>query len=231
MHFITIIIAFRNGPRNQKTTKIEDTIISTLDIRICSDECLEEYGKYSTPYNTCVKDCTSSFFVKFKNLIKDENNKQCVCENLFYRAGNEIKCTEFPSNEKCKEKIPLYPIPLYGTNECLDHCSNNRILNPSEDICYETGTNCTLINSNTQLDQVNGKLKCDCSYKFYYNGNQKICLGKNDICQNGNKYYIPDEKQCINECPSEYVVFNYYCLNECPRFAIQEGKTCSCGMH
>ena len=214
------------------TTKAEPGDFTlTNTILICSNECTE-YGKYLTPYNTCVKDCENSYLVNGMNLRNDEYNKKCVCKGLFYIDENSHQKICYPNTiTSCLNTNNDYKIPLKPTNECLKFCSNDRILNPSEDECYETGTNCLTINVNTKLVTVDGKKKCDCAYKFYYDSNgKKICLGENDICPQSKKKYYPDTMQCIENCQSDYT-FKNYCLKECPAGStINEGdKICDCG--
>ena len=88
-------------PSNNKTTKIDE--ITNNDIYICSDTCLEEYGIYETTYGTCVKDCKTSSLAKNKNLINDEYNKKCVCEDLFYI--DEISHIIKKGMQRCDSRI------------------------------------------------------------------------------------------------------------------------------
>ena len=219
-------------PSSNRTTKVDE--ITSADIRICSDTCLEEFGIYKTPYNTCVRDCQTSFLVSGKNLINDEYNKECVCENLYYihETTHELICVANSIGQTCETAIPEYPIPLVTTRECLKKCSDNRITNPPEDKCYKDGTSCSTVSPYTKLVKVDGKRKCDCVYKFYYdNNNKKTCLDENDVCPEHRKKYFPDKKQCIEACPSDYYTFKNYCLKLCPGGSkINEGdKTCNCG--
>ena len=58
-----------------------------------------------------------------------------------------------------------------------------------------------------------GKLKCECKYKFYYynNNEKKACLEANDVCPERVKKYLPDTMQCIESCPSDRYTFKNYC--------------------
>ena len=222
-------------PRNYLTTKVEDETITTKDIYICSNECLEEFGLYLTTYGTCVKDCESSSLVQGFNLKNDVNNSICVCQKLYYRdeISRKIVCNEnIPGT--CGDLNPDYPIPLFGTNECLKYCSSNRILNPDEDICYEPGTPCSRVRPNTLLLESQDKKKCDCEFKFYFENNgKKICLGENDVCPESRKKYYPypDTMECANSCKSGYYTFKNYCLKQCPSGSTinDDTMTCDCG--
>ena len=216
-------------------TKVESNDFTiNSNIYICSNECLDEYGKYLTYYNTCVKDCQTSYLVNGLNLINDEHNKKCVCVNLFYRdeTSHDIICYPNTITSCPQTNNPNYPIPLKPTNECLKYCSSNRIYYQTQDACYESGTNCQSIDVNTKLIIELEKQKCDCAYKFYYDSNnRKICLGENDICPESKKKYFPDTKQCIGTCPGDYYTFKNYCLKECPAGSTidEVSKTCDCG--
>ena len=224
-------------PSNNKTTKIDE--ITNNDIYLCSDTCLEEYGIYETTYGTCVKDCKTSSLAQNKNLINDEYNKKCVCEDLFYidEISHIINCLANSNGKECKDVIPEYPIPLIDTKECLKKCTGDRISNPSEDKCYKPNTPCSEVAAYTILKHINNDfieyLKCDCLYKFYYynNNKNKACLGANDVCPEHVKKYLPDRMQCIESCPSDRYTFKNYCLIKCPgNSTINEAsKTCDCG--
>ena len=95
---------------------------------------------------------------------------------------------------------------LYGTNQCLKACNNDRILNPPEDTCYEKDTPCSSINGYSTLITTNtGQKKCDCAFRFYLDtsdNNKKHCLAEGDYCYSGSyNLYIPELKQCVSSCP------------------------------
>ena len=209
---------------------------------ICLYDCIYEYNNekyfYLTPFNTCVKNCssTTSDLVSGKNFINDEIHKRCICENLFYieETTSQTICYENSIGKDCKELIPLYPLRLNGTNQCLKSCDNGRILNPSEDICYEKDTQCSKVDLNSKLiTKSNWQKKCDCAYKFYFNGDQKYCLREGSVCPEKKKFYIPDTMECIEQCPPEYK-YNYhnFCFNQCPFGSVvnEVDKTCNCGI-
>ena len=218
---------------------------SSSTVKVCLKECnFEHYDpdnnayikyEYLTPYNTCVRDCTSSPLVNNKYLINDAINKKCLCENLFYidETSLEITCYSGSIGKVCKEMTnPVYPIPLNGTNQCLKSCDEDRILNPSENICYEKNTPCSAINSYTKLITTNGHKKCDCSYKYYFDSTHvnKTCLAENAICTGQNNLYIPATMECVNACPSTYSFkFRNFCLDHCPLGSTIGTNECNCG--
>ena len=192
---------------------------------ICSEECISDYGEYLTPDNKCVVDCTSE---TGKNLINDLNNKKCICKNLFYinEMTFQMECFD-DAILNCKDTD--FKIKIYETKECIKICNNNRILSPSEDICYEKNYNCPL---NSHLIIKNNQRKCECSYKFYIDTeNKKICLDENSVCPSNYGKYIPETMQCIKTsetCPSDYpYLFENFCLHECPKGSEQSGYNCN----
>ena len=202
-------------------TKI--TTVGTETITICLKECNFEYYdsargyyiyEYLTPYKTCVDDCTSTTndLVSGKYLIPDELKKECICQNLYYISETTFeKMCYAPSITECKNTVaPNHnPYPLYGTNQCLKACNNDRILNPPEDTCYEKDTPCSSINAYSTLIITNtGQKKCDCAFSFYLDtsdNNKKHCLAEGDYCYSGSyNLYIPELKQCVSSCPATY---------------------------
>ena len=211
-------------------------------ITICLNECNYSYNNeqyyYLTPYNTCVKNCesTTSPLVQGKYLKNDEENKKCICKKLYHydEATLLIKC--YPDTyTNCKDtKNPNYPLPLHGSNQCLKTCSDERILNPSENDCYPKNTPCSQIDPNSAIKTKNdGILKCECSYNFYMDsdGITKNCLAENDLCPQNKPYLITETKECVAECSSPYsYYFKNYCVKNCPSgTTVQEGTTtCNC---
>jgi len=233
----------------------EYTLYSKTDddnnVGICLNSCNFKYYdegnnryyeyKYLTQYNTCVRDCSTSRLVSGKNYINDEENKKCACKNLFYidLSTSFLICYE-DTVKTCSEGSNLdYWIPLNGTKECLKTCSDNRILTPSEDVCYEVNTSCSDVYPYTNTRLITNKFglkKCECMYKFYFDGDKKICLGENDVCPEGKKLLVPDTLECVSSCPSDvdnYYPYNFktFCLNHCPLRAKIDtvNKRCDCG--
>ena len=210
------------------------------EVTICLKECNFEYFdennndyilySYLTPYDTCVINCETSPSVIGKFLKHDEQTHKCICKNKYYKDTNsQIQC--FPENINHCKNTPNYPLPLNNTKECLAECNNDRILNPSEDECFEKDTPCSYIASYTELIITDeGQKKCDCSYKYYYNQDKKICLGEKSVCPSDKHLYIPETMECINSCPLDYPYqFKNFCLKNCPSYSIaNELNVCIC---
>ena len=220
----------------------------------CTVKCNTTYGIYETPYDTCVNDCENDFLVRDLHLINDNQNKICICENLFYvNETNKKVCFENSlNNKKCKYINGIYEVNMFGSNQCIkkEECTqaNGKILSPSKDVCYETN-NCTKIDENFEND-IENENQCKCRYKYYkraedescnYDGctnnlelNITICLDKNGVCPRGYEKYIPETKECVSKCPDQYYLFRDLCLSgtQCDSdkgFAKDEtDKLCKC---
>ena len=202
--------------------KLSDGSEITLCVKNCSDI---DYARYSTPERECVRSCNST-----KNFEVNIREGICQCVDLFYYDDSGIKiCLE--KDLKCGEKGKAseeYPIQVYNSKQCIKNCYN--ILNPSEDTCYPEGYNCT---GNTQKGFYDGKLKCECKYKYYLDNNNKtICLNESEECPNDYKYLIPDKKECVKKCDESYkYIFDYKCLlKDCPNGMQRDDEkhTCVC---
>ena len=202
---------------------------------ICLNTCIQLYGEYLSPYDTCVEDCSSSELVSGKHLINNIQNKICVCENLYYTDHSlQLVCLE-NTIVNCKNAPDAYKIRMYDSNECIETCLDRGILSPSEDICYKETYECSQIDANSHLiTKENGQKKCDCLYKYYIDGDRKICLNEEDECPNGYVKYIPSIKQCLkadDPCPDEYkFLFNNFCLAHCPIDSNTDGNNCECNV-
>ena len=204
---------------------------------ICLDTCIQSYGEYLSPYKTCVEDCSTSELVSDLNLKNDISNKICVCEKLYYiDDSSQLFCLALAVDDCKNENVPAdYKIRMHGSNECIKTCLNRGILSPSEDICYEESYHCSDIDTNSHLiTKENGQKKCDCLYKYYIDGDRKICLNEEDECPNGYGKYIPSIKQCLkadDPCPDEYkFLFNNFCLAHCPIDSNTDGNNCECNV-
>ena len=208
----------------------------TNGVIICLNECISNDlgGIYLTPYKTCVTTCSTSDPLSLayqKNLMNDELNQKCVCRNLYYifDSNFEIVCYEY-SLTSCKNTIDGHKLPLYGTKQCLKTCIDDRILSPSEDICYDKNYSCPV--NTEKITKSDGQKKCECKYKYYYQDTAKtikICLGENDICPEPHIYYNTETKECASECSSEYLIFKNFCVKDCPKGTTKSGNTCDCG--
>ena len=228
-------------------SQTEDLHHVTICLKECNFKYYDDYTDkyylygYLTQYNTCVKDCSTSPLVLGKNLKNDELNKKCICENLFYIDETDFKTTCYSSSiTQCKDTVgPKSPLPLHGTKQCLKTCSDNRILTPSEDDCYEANTICANMESYSYtrlITKNDGQKKCECAYKFYYDGQKKVCLAENSVCPEEKNLLIRDTLECVDSCPStekNYFPYNFknFCLNHCPAGSILDpvNNICNCG--
>ena len=200
--------------------------INNIDLTVCLDKCDFEYFdsfnneyikyEYSTYEKQCVKanDCESINVLQGERLVSNEELKKCICPNFFYiDASSRMICLE---NCKNNEYYPNLK-SLYGTSQCLQTCED-KILNPSEDKCYEKNMICADIQANTKLIQKGNSQKCDCMYKFYFDGDEKVCLSEDSVCPFDYSLLIIETQECIRECPQNIFKYKFqnYCLRSCP---------------
>ena len=197
--------------------------------KFCLNNCNETDSEhFYTPQRECVSSCDSTKFFRANN-----NNNECVCQGLFYFDSNWVKICVDPSIQSC-ENINIdgnnnYKIQLNGTSQCLSTCFG--VLSPDETVCYDGSNETVKCPNNTKSGFIDGKIKCDCEYNYYFDANnKKICLGKDEGCPNG-LFLIPDLKKCVQQCDSEYPnSLDNMCYKNCPSgFDLDESnKKCKC---
>ena len=50
---------------------------------ICLNSCIEKYGKYLSPYGTCVSNCETDYLVSGEGLTYDPKFDRCICKHLY----------------------------------------------------------------------------------------------------------------------------------------------------
>ena len=149
----------------------------------------------------------------------------------YYDEFGDLKC--FDSNIKqCGEKgteAEDYPIQIYNDRQCVKICFG--FLSPSEDICYIGNEQCP---ENSKKGIYEGKIKCDCQYKYYFDtNNKKKCLSKDENCPNEYTYIIQDKNECVKNCDEYNIIFDNKCLESCPYPLTEneEKKSCECAQN
>ena len=213
-------------------SKNEKAFTTDDGITYCVDNCTQsalpnsitnfDSDLFLTYENKCVKNCPDG--------STNNNNNECICNNLYYID----KATLFKhclTDNKCTTN---YPINVVGTKECTDYCDG--ILSTSEIDCYPNNYTCDL-NTEQKIQLINGKYKCDCIDKYYYELNEyeikyKKCLPKNENCPSTHSYLIIDTKECVENCPEETynIKFGETCISKCPPLTEknEETSTCEC---
>jgi len=206
---------------------------------ICLNSCIEKYGKYLSPYGTCVNNCETDDLVKDEDLINDPKNDKCICKHLYIiNETLQMQCLKNSTSEmKCKNVSSIYHIKMFNSKECVKVCNNGNILSASEDICYNSSHECGVSDypndRNTHLiTKTNGQKKYVCSYKFYnktdeeYSNTQypnlTICLDIDSLCPSGFGRYVPETKECLKtdeNCPEDFSCLfqDIFCLRDCPK--------------
>ena len=196
----------------------------SLIATICLNSCSQKYGRYLTPDNKCVTDCSA---IPDGYLIND-NSYVCKCQNLFYYDDlNIMRCID-PTKDNCKDTTGNYKIRKTETKECLKIC--NGILSLNEDECYENTFDCSQNDIKTKLSILsNGQKKCECKFKYHYDNGNKICLTEEEDCP-PHYLYIPETNGCVTSCTSPFIKkFDNFCLRRCPDKSSEETvNVCSC---
>ena len=195
------------------------TIENNIDVIFCVDNCKDvEEARFSTPERECVLTCDETKFLR-----GNSEKGICECMNLFY-YNNKTGVHDCFNKDitTCGEKgtaAESYKIQIYNSKQCIQNCYG--VLSPSENICYINGEQCP---QNSIKGIFNGKIKCECKYKYYFNENkEKICLSEYEQCPETYSYFIPEENQCVKSCdPDIYqLIFDNNCY---------KGSTCPAGM-
>ena len=206
---------------------------------ICLNSCIEKYGKYLSPYGTCVSNCETDDLVKDEGLINDPKNDKCICKHLYIiNETLQMQCLKNSTSEmKCKNVSSIYHIKMFNSKECVKVCNNSNILSVSEDICYNSSHQCGVSDlpndRNTHLiTKANGQRKCACSYKFYNKTDEEyrntqypnltICLDYDSLCPSGYGRFVPETKECLKteeNCPAKFscLFLDIFCLRDCPK--------------
>ena len=209
---------------------------------ICSDSCIEKYGKYLSPYGTCVQNCETDDLVKNEGLVNDPIYNKCICKHLYIiNETLQMQCLKNSTTEtKCKNVSSIYHIKMFNSKECVKVCNNSNVLSVSEDICYNASHICNVSDDpndrNTHLIiKKNGQRKCECKYKFYnktddeYTNaeypNLTVCLDYDSLCPRGFGRFIPETQECLKadeNCPEKFscLFVNIFCLRECPKNSV-----------
>ena len=210
-------------------------------------ECSPPYEYYIPETKECVSDCqdTIDFKKKFKIFClricpsgSTESSNVCSCgsdnENLWYSTG-ETSFVCLDNNDLCPDNYPLY---APQANQCLKKCKGSYF--PylyDENQCY---SGCGHI-ENTEFININSDLairSCICKKPWYFSfeatGNKimncpdatsgiNYCSDYKTTDTSFNKIFmIHDTKECVENCPSNYLYFfNYECFTDCERHAEQ----------
>ena len=206
---------------------------------ICLNSCIEKYGKYLSPYGTCVSNCETDYLVSGEGLTYDPKFDRCICKHLYIiNETLQMQCLKNSTSEmKCKNVTSIYPIKMFNSKECVKVCNNSNILSVSEDICYNASHICGVSDypndRNTHLiTKTNGQRKCECSYKFYNKTDEEyisallpnltICLDYDSLCPSGFGRFVPETQECLKteeNCPVNFncLFLDIFCLRDCPK--------------
>ena len=178
------------------------------DTNECTDACPESYYYFN---NECFKTCDEAknkYQIPVKN--STTSSKECICENLWKKEGNEVQCIK---NSICDKFM------VYETKECVEQCDGEYPLLFNNQ-CYKQGS-CP---EGTKMDIINGKV-CICNNLWHkQNNNNIICLTENE-CPVTHPYKNFTTNECVKSCPSPYnKIVNNTCYNFCPDGTIEKIK-------
>jgi len=172
----------------------------------CLKDC-DDLGLFKFGENQCLKDCSNG--EETSNMIPNFATKTCECKQLYTIEEGKIICL---NEDECKEE---YSHKLFGTQICLKDC-NDYILSLDKKYCYKSEKYCPQNTKNTSYEE-DGKVKykCSCSFKFYKNGENYVCLNENEECPSEHKNLILETNECVENCnENKYVNIGNLCLNK-----------------
>jgi len=189
---------------------------------ICLNNCTEKYGKFLTPYDTCVSNCETDDLRYGEDLINDPKNSQCICRNLYIiNETLKMHCLSSKGETKCKNVGGEYKIKMFDSKECVKTCENGNVLSVNKDICYKAPHECGTGDipndwNSKEITMKNGTKLCVCKNRFYIKKDEdpnysrfekKVCLDEDGLCPSGYGRYIPETKECLltdQECPEKF---------------------------
>ena len=175
---------------NSQAINIIQLLYEKNIVNNCTDECLDENGKYIIEKNLCLDDCGEDEDYKF------EYNNKCLssCDN--YYNYNYTGCLDsvpegFYSNsstlktiDKCPSKCKLCSYDSMQYNLCIS-CSDSYSSKKNDENNIDPYINCYL---NCPLGYININESCEIN---------------SDSCDDNSLQYITvDENICIEECSS-----------------------------
>jgi len=204
--------------------------------RLCLPHCNETHFPYYYD-GKCYSSCANSGLLDIVNGFEiperpDESylaKYHCDCLNPWYTDGNGKKiCSEsiYPySISDCKNftsPFPTFKYMIKETMECIDHDCPTKYPFHFNDECFIDCPNDAATFYHYLKKKDNSDNECECINLWFFNPkfNKSECI-EIDVneCIKFNfilKYKINDTRQCVSECPSGTVSFNYVCYNKCP---------------
>ena len=219
--------------------------------RLCLPHCNETHFPYYYD-NKCYSSCANSALLDIVNGFEiperpDESylaKFHCDCLNPWYTASNGKKiCSEskYPySISDCKNftsPFPTFKYMIKETMECIDHNCPPKYPFHFNNECFKDCPNDAATFYHYLKKKDNSNDECECINLWFINPkfNKSECI-EIDVneCIKFNfslKYKINDTRQCVSECPSGTVSFNYVCYNKCPENTTlneTDDTTCVC---
>ena len=178
----------------------------------CIDNCYKD-SKYIYEYNTiCYENCTGGYLENnickceleqclecpkvalYKSLCTKCNYNYYPIENDPNNLGEYIKCYINPSGYFLNENIYK---ECYHSCETCDKKGNN-----INHYCLKCKSNYTF-----EIKNKNNYLNCyeSCKFYYYFDSDYNYHCTKNNYCPEDYDKYIPDKKQCIENCKKDEI--------------------------
>ena len=171
----------------------------------CLENC-DDLGLFKFGENECLKDC--SLGEENSNMVPNFATKTCECKQLYIIEEGKTICLP---GEECNGE---YNHRLFGTQMCLKDC-NDYILSLDDKYCYNSEKYCPQNTKKIPYEQGENKYKCFCSFKFYKDGENYICLNENEDCPSEHKNLTLETNECVSSCDeNNYVNVGNLCLNK-----------------
>ena len=189
----------------------------------CVEQCPTELSFVMEITYECISQCPTDYYlIQSENLcvttcpnFYDSSNNYCydICpSDKLYHIENENECiNSCPSNYYILNNECVTKCPKYYSNvdkKCYDSCpSNYQYILGNSDECIST-----------------------CPQNYYIIEEEKLCTYSCSY-SNTKKYYIKEQMQCLENCPSDYKYTkknDYQCLSKCPQnyYLIKEENLC-----
>jgi len=157
-----------------------------------------------------LKNCSKSIYPES---IQDCNNFTYPEQKFKYLVKSTLECRK----DDCPS-TSSYNFSYHYNNECFIDCRND----PSQYYHY-------------LKEKDDGSKECECINLWFINSINKAKYIEIDIneCIKFNfelKYKINETRQCVSECPSDTMSFNYVWYKKCPENTTKStnGKSCIC---
>ena len=212
-------------------------------IKLCVNQCPEEYQYHIKNKNNCLKKCDSNlYYTDYINkicyekcpllgLIDEKNDKKdkCISDNNcptgYYLYETDNLCLSDCNITNTSKIVTNFETVLdRKTNKCVNPCNENRFIDYDTKECLE---NCD--NSQYKAEKYCFN-ECKDNYPYIIEKTKKCTTN----CQKEKYYSIISDNNtnidynCYEKCPDKYFQYddNYECYSTCPNYYKNSTKKC-----